>query len=56
MSLVKINKVNILNNPAKFTDDLELEVTFDVVENLEDGNVIFFFFVFALLITDNNII
>jgi histone chaperone ASF1 len=36
MSLVKINKVNILNNPAKFTDDLELEVTFDVVENLED--------------------
>jgi len=36
MSLVKINSVKIANNPAKYTDDIELEVSFDVVEDLEE--------------------
>ncbi len=40
MSLVKINSVKIANNPAKYTDDIELEVSFDVVEDLEEGMIV----------------
>lgn len=35
MSLVSLLGVNILNNPAKFTDNYELEITFECLEQLE---------------------
>lgn len=37
MSLVSLLGVNILNNPAKFTDNYELEITFECLEQLEKG-------------------
>ncbi|KAI0394407.1 histone deposition protein Asf1 [Xylariaceae sp. FL0594] len=35
MSVVSLLGVNILNNPAKFTDNYELEITFECLEQLE---------------------
>ncbi|KAI0448642.1 ASF1 like histone chaperone-domain-containing protein [Xylaria acuta] len=35
MSVVALLGVNILNNPAKFTDNYELEITFECLEQLE---------------------
>lgn len=35
MSLVQINNVVVLNNPAMFTSPLQFEITFDCMENLE---------------------
>lgn len=37
MSVVSLLGVNILNNPAKFTDNYELEITFECLEQLEKG-------------------
>ncbi|KAI0104699.1 ASF1 like histone chaperone-domain-containing protein [Nemania sp. FL0031] len=35
MSVVSLLGVNIINNPAKFTDNYELEITFECLEQLE---------------------
>ncbi|KAH8673307.1 hypothetical protein BX600DRAFT_203525 [Xylariales sp. PMI_506] len=35
MSVVSLLGVNILNNPAKFTDKYEFEITFECLESLE---------------------
>ncbi|KAI0005760.1 histone deposition protein Asf1 [Xylariaceae sp. FL0662B] len=35
MSVVSLLGVNIMNNPAKFTDNYELEITFECLEQLE---------------------
>ncbi|ORY58754.1 ASF1 like histone chaperone-domain-containing protein, partial [Pseudomassariella vexata] len=35
MSVVSLLGVNILNNPAKFTDNYEFEITFECLEQLE---------------------
>jgi hypothetical protein len=37
MSVVSLLGVNILNNPAKFTDKYDLEITFECLEPLEKG-------------------
>lgn len=37
MSVVSLLGVNILNNPAKFTDNYQFEITFECVEDLEKG-------------------
>ena len=37
MSLVKVSTVKIGNNPGKFSDEVDLHVTFDVVEDLAEG-------------------
>jgi hypothetical protein len=35
MSVVSLLGVNVLNNPAKFTDKYEFEITFECLEQLE---------------------
>lgn len=37
MSVVSLLGVNILNNPAKFTDNYVFEITFECLEQLEKG-------------------
>lgn len=37
MSVVSLLGVNILNNPAKFTDNYQFEITFECLEQLEKG-------------------
>jgi len=37
MSVVTLLGVDIKNNPAKFTDKYELEITFECLEPLEKG-------------------
>ncbi len=37
MSVVSLLGVNVLNNPAKFTDKYEFEITFECLELLEKG-------------------
>ncbi len=37
MSVVSLLGVNVLNNPAKFTDKYEFEITFECLEQLEKG-------------------
>ena len=44
MSVVSLLGVNILNNPAKFTDKYEFEITFECLEQLEKGKLISDFF------------
>lgn len=39
MSVVSLLGVNILNNPAKFTDKYEFEITFECLEQLEKGTL-----------------
>lgn len=39
MSVVSLLGVNILNNPAKFTDKYEFEITFECLEQLEKGTI-----------------
>lgn len=38
MSLVNVLNVDVLNNPAKFTDPFQFEITFEcLADNLENG-------------------
>lgn len=37
MSVVSLLGVNVLNNPAKFTDKYEFEITFECLEPLQKG-------------------
>ena len=37
MSVVSLLGVKILNNPAKFTDSYEFEITFECLEPLQKG-------------------
>lgn len=37
MSVVSLLGVTILNNPAKFTDGYQFEITFECLEQLEKG-------------------
>lgn len=37
MSVVSLLGVKVLNNPAKFTDKYEFEITFECLEALEKG-------------------
>jgi hypothetical protein len=41
MSVVSLLGVNVLNNPAKFTDKYEFEITFECLEQLEKGSCFF---------------
>lgn len=38
MSVVSLLNVNVVNNPAKFTEKYQLEITFECLENLTRGN------------------
>jgi hypothetical protein len=38
MSLVNILNVQVLDNPAPFQNPIQLEVTFECIQQLEDGN------------------
>lgn len=38
MSVVSLLGVNVLNNPAKFTDKYDFEITFECLEPLEKGS------------------
>jgi histone chaperone ASF1 len=38
MSVVSLLGVNVLNNPAKFTDKYEFEITFECLEELQKGH------------------
>lgn len=38
MSVVSLLGVNVLNNPAKFTDKYEFEITFECLEPLQKGS------------------
>lgn len=40
MSVVSLLGVNILNNPARFTDGYQFEITFECLEQLEKGTSI----------------
>jgi hypothetical protein len=37
MSVVSLLGVQVMNNPAKFTDKYEFEITFECLEQLEKG-------------------
>ena len=37
MSVVALLGVNVINNPAKFTDKYEFEITFECLEPLQKG-------------------
>lgn len=37
MSVVSLLGVNVMNNPAKFTDKYLFEITFECLEHLEKG-------------------
>lgn len=37
MSVVSLLGVRVMNNPAKFTDKYEFEITFECLESLEKG-------------------
>jgi hypothetical protein len=37
MSVVSLLGVNVMNNPAKFTDKYEFEITFECLEALQKG-------------------
>lgn len=37
MSVVSLLGVQVVNNPAKFTDKYEFEITFECLEPLEKG-------------------
>lgn len=37
MSVVSLLGVNVLNNPAKFGDPYEFEITFECLESLQKG-------------------
>jgi histone chaperone ASF1 len=37
MSVVSITNVTILNNPAKFLDDFQFEITFECIAPLKEG-------------------
>lgn len=37
MSIVSLLDVKVINNPAKFTDSYEFEITFECLEQLEKG-------------------
>ena len=37
MSLVTISNVQLLNNPGRFTDTIEFEITFESLADLEQG-------------------
>lgn len=39
MSVVSLLGVQLMNNPAKFTDKYEFEITFECLEQLEKGKV-----------------
>jgi histone chaperone ASF1 len=41
MSVVSLLGVKVINNPAKFTDKYEFEITFECLEQLEKGWCIF---------------
>ena len=38
MAGVSIKKVIVLNNPARFTDPFKFEVTYEALQDLEDGS------------------
>lgn len=40
MSIVSLLGINVLNNPAKFTDPYEFEITFECLEPLKDGKLL----------------
>ena len=37
MSIVSLLGVQVMNNPAKFTDKYEFEITFECLEQLQNG-------------------
>lgn len=37
MSIVSLVNISVLNNPARFTDPYEFEITFECLEPLKDG-------------------
>jgi len=39
MSVVSLLGVNVMNNPARFTDKYEFEITFECLEQLEKGQL-----------------
>jgi histone chaperone ASF1 len=41
MSVVSLLGVNVLNNPAKFGDPYEFEITFECLESLQKGMQLF---------------
>jgi histone chaperone ASF1 len=41
MSVVSLLGVNVINNPAKFTDKYEFEITFECLEPLQKGMFLF---------------
>lgn len=40
MSVVSLLGVKVVNNPAKFTDKYEFEITFECLEPLEKGELV----------------
>ena len=39
MSIVSLLGIKVLNNPAKFTDNYQFEITFECLEQLEKGTL-----------------
>ena len=37
MSVVNITNIQVLNNPARFTDPFQFEITFECISPLEQG-------------------
>ncbi len=39
MALVRITHVEVLNNPARFTDPFQFDITFECLQELQDGSL-----------------
>jgi hypothetical protein len=52
MSVVSLLGVNVLNNPAKFGDSYEFEITFECLEPLQKGALCSIFMRAGIVCTD----
>ena len=48
MSVVSLLGVDVLNNPAKFGDPYEFEITFECLESLQKGVLLFVYIHFYI--------
>lgn len=51
MSVVSLLGVTVVNNPAKFTDKYEFEITFECLESLEKGMFVFDSLLWPIVLT-----
>lgn len=49
MSVVNILNIQVLDNPTKFLNPFQFEITFECISPLKEGNIIYFFGIIFIL-------